>query len=147
MIISIEENKLSFNKDFLDNITIEIALKLLGEIGKKIKWEKVTISYTPDSSKYIDIPEFSEEYRYQVWLSPTNRKGAEGMLWLEPPYFTGTKENKTLSKHQATCFIDDIDKTPYSIALYSASGRVYLTNGSEGSNIPINSVWVLRQEV
>ncbi|PQP78759.1 hypothetical protein C6B38_04120 [Spiroplasma sp. ChiS] len=100
-----------------------------------------------NSADYIDIPEFSEEYRYQVWISPTNRKGAEGMLWLEPPYFTEQKENKTSSKHQATCFIDDMDKKPYSIALYSASGRVYLTNGSDGSNIPINSVRIFRQEV
>ncbi|AXF95953.1 hypothetical protein [Spiroplasma phoeniceum] len=141
----IENNKLSFNKSFKD--TFEQVIKWIFDIGKKIKWEKVSISYTPDSAKYIDIPEFSEEYRYQVWLSPTNRKGAEGMLWLEPPYFTETKENKTLSKHQATCFIDDFDKTPYSIALYSASGRIYLTNGSEGSNIPINSVRIFRQEV
>ncbi|AXF96690.1 hypothetical protein [Spiroplasma phoeniceum] len=141
----IENNKLSLDKGLTD--TIEQVIKWIFDIGKKIKWEKVSISYTPDSAKYIDIPEFSEEYRYQVWLSPTNRKGAEGMLWLEPPYFTETKENKTLSKHQATCFIDDFDKTPYSIALYSASGRVYLTNGSEGSNIPINSVRIFRQEV
>ncbi|PQP78722.1 hypothetical protein C6B38_04310 [Spiroplasma sp. ChiS] len=122
-------------------------LKWVFEINKKIKWEKVSISYTPDSDNSIDIPEFSEKYRYQVWLSPTNRKGAEGMLWLEPPYFTEQKENNTLSKHQATCFIDDMDKNPYSIALYSASGRIYLTDGSKGSNIPINSVRVLRQEV
>ncbi|AXF95749.1 hypothetical protein [Spiroplasma phoeniceum] len=141
----VKNNKLSLNQSFKD--TFEQVIKWIFDIGKKIKWEKVSISYTPDSAKYIDIPEFSEEYRYQVWLSPTNRKGAEGMLWLEPPYFTETKENKTLSKHQATCFIDDFDKTPYSIALYSASGRVYLTNGSEGSNIPINSVRIFRQEV
>ncbi|ALA97255.1 hypothetical protein SKUN_00339 [Spiroplasma kunkelii CR2-3x] len=136
----IEEDKLSLSKDWELKFTVEVVQKILEGIGKKLIWESVPIpSFTTDSVKFIDIPEFSEKYRYQVWLSPTIRKGAEGMLWLEPPYFS--------SKHQATCFIDDMDKTPYSITLYNSGGRVYLTNGSDGSNILINSVRILRQEV
>nr|CAK99191.1 hypothetical protein n-terminal and c-terminal truncated [Spiroplasma citri] len=70
VIPSIENNKLSLNKGLKD--TIEQMLKWVLEINKKIKWEKVSISYTPDSSTYIDIPEFSEKYRYDVRISPTN---------------------------------------------------------------------------
>ncbi|PQP78593.1 hypothetical protein C6B38_05035 [Spiroplasma sp. ChiS] len=141
---NIENNKLSLNKGLKD--TIDQMLKWVFEINKKIKWEKVPISYTPDSSTYIDIPEFSEKYRYDVRLSPTIRKNVEGSLKLEPPYILDRHEN-ILIKRQADCFIDDLDKIPYSIALYNSNGRVYLTNGSTGTNITINSVRILRQEV
>ncbi|AXF96049.1 hypothetical protein [Spiroplasma phoeniceum] len=141
----IENNKLSLDKGLTD--TIDQMLKWVLEINKKIKWEEVPISYTPDSSTYIDIPEFSEEYRYQVRMSPTNRSTSEGNLRLDPPYFTEKKANKTLSKRQSIAFIDDMDKTHYSISLYNATGRVYLTDGNAGNNVKINSVRVLRQEV
>ncbi|APE75591.1 hypothetical protein [Spiroplasma citri] len=117
------------------------------EINKKIKWEEVSISYTPDSSTYIDISEFSEKYCYDVRISPTNFNKAEGFLLLRPPYFTETKENKTLTKQQSNCFAGDVGKTPYDLSLYSASDRVYLTDVSTGNNTRINSVRIFRQEV
>ncbi|AXF96353.1 hypothetical protein [Spiroplasma phoeniceum] len=80
-------------------------------------------------------------------MSPTNRSTSEGNLRLDPPYFTEKKANKTLSKRQSIAFIDDMDKTHYSISLYNATGRVYLTDGNTGNNVKINSVRVLRQEV
>ncbi|WFG97408.1 hypothetical protein M1770_04940 [Spiroplasma citri] len=70
VIPSIENNKLSLNKGLKD--TIDQMLEWVLEMNKKIKWEEVSISYTPDSSNYIDIPEFSEKYRYDVRISPTN---------------------------------------------------------------------------
>ncbi|QED24631.1 hypothetical protein [Spiroplasma citri] len=48
-------------------------------MGKKIIWEEVPISsFKPDANNYIDIPEFSEKYCYDVRISPTNFKEAEG---------------------------------------------------------------------
>nr|CAK99135.1 hypothetical protein SPICI08_006 [Spiroplasma citri] len=141
----IENNKLSLNKGLKD--TIDQMLEWVLEMNKKIKWEEVSISYTPDSSTYIDIPEFSEEYCYDVRISPTNFKEAEGFLWLRPPYFTKTKENKTLVKQQSNSFAGDVGKISYDLSLYSSIGRVYLTDVSTGTNIPINSVRIFRQEV
>ncbi|PQP78957.1 hypothetical protein C6B38_02990 [Spiroplasma sp. ChiS] len=141
----IENNKLSLNKGLKN--TIEQMLKWVFEINKKIKWEKVSISYTPDSSTYIDIPEFSEKYRYDVRISPTNFKKAEGFLLLRPPYFTETQANKTLTKQQNDCFAGDVGQTPYDLSLYNSSGRVYLTDVSTGNNTKINSVRIFRQEV
>ncbi|WFG95456.1 hypothetical protein M0C40_04995 [Spiroplasma citri] len=145
VIPSIENNKLSLNKGLKD--TIEQILKWVLEINKKIKWEKVSISYTPDSSIYIDIPEFSEKYRYDVRISPTNFKKTEGFLLLEPPYFTKTKENKTLVKQQSNSFAGDVGKISYDLSLFNSSGRVYLTDVSTGNNTAINSVRIFRQEV
>ncbi|WFG96241.1 hypothetical protein M0C40_09215 [Spiroplasma citri] len=141
----IENNKLSLNKGLKD--TIEQILKWVLEINKKIKWEKVSISYTPDSSNYIDIPEFSEKYCYDVRISPTNFKKAEGFLLLRPPYFTETKANKTLTKQQSNSFAGDVGKISYDLSLYSSIGRVYLTDVSTGTNTKINSVRIFRQEV
>nr|CAK99585.1 hypothetical n-terminal truncated transmembrane protein [Spiroplasma citri] len=141
----IENNKLSLNKSLKD--TIDQLLKWVFEINKKIKWEEVSISYTPDSSNYIDIPEFSEKYCYDVRISPTNFKEAEGFLWLRPPYFTKTKENKTLVKQQSNSFAGDVGKISYDLSLYSAFGRVYLTDVSTGANTKINSVRIFRKEV
>ncbi|WP_310612942.1 hypothetical protein [Spiroplasma citri] len=141
----IENNKLSLDKGLKD--TIEQMLKWVFEMNKKIIWEEVSISYTPDSSTYIDIPEFSEEYCYDVRISPTNFKEAEGFLWLRPPYFTKTKENKTLVKQQSNSFAGDVGKISYDLSLYSAIGRVYLTDVSTGTNTKINSVRIFRKEV
>nr|CAK99965.1 hypothetical n-terminal truncated transmembrane protein [Spiroplasma citri] len=141
----IENNKLSLDKGLKD--TIEQMLKWVFEMNKKIIWEEVSISYTPDSSNYIDIPEFSEKYCYDVRISPTNFKEAEGFLWLRPPYFTKTKENKTLVKQQSNSFAGDVGKISYDLSLYSAIGRVYLTDVSTGTNTKINSVRIFRKEV
>ncbi|WFG98430.1 hypothetical protein M1770_00210 [Spiroplasma citri] len=141
----IENNKLSLNKSLKD--TIDQMLEWVLEMNKKIKWEEVSISYTPDSSNYIDIPEFSEKYCYDVRISPTNFKEAEGFLWLRPPYFTKTKENKTLVKQQSNSFAGDVGKISYDLSLYSAIGRVYLTDVSTGANTKINSVRIFRKEV
>ncbi|ALA97938.1 hypothetical protein SKUN_001052 [Spiroplasma kunkelii CR2-3x] len=63
------DNDTILSKDWELKITIEIAQKIIERIGNKIRWEPVPIpSFTTDSAKYIDIPEFSEKYRYQVWL-------------------------------------------------------------------------------
>nr|CAL00068.1 hypothetical protein n-terminal truncated [Spiroplasma citri] len=141
----IENNKLSLDKGLTDSI--EQMLKWVFEMNKKIIWEEVSISYTPDSSTYIDIPEFSEEYCYDVRISPTNFKEAEGFLWLRPPYFTKTKENKTLVKQQSNSFAGDVGKISYDLSLYSSIGRVYLTDVSTGTNTKINSVRIFRKEV
>nr|CAK99607.1 hypothetical protein SPICI17_022 [Spiroplasma citri] len=141
----IENNKLSLNKGLKD--TIDQMLEWVLEMNKKIKWEEVSISYTPDSSTYIDIPEFSEKYCYDVRISPTNFNKAEGFLLLRPPYFTETKANKTLTKQQSNCFAGDMGKTPYDLSLYSVTGRVFLTDVSTGANTKINSVRIFRKEV
>ncbi|WFG96646.1 hypothetical protein M0C40_01105 [Spiroplasma citri] len=141
----IENNKLSLDKGLKD--TIEQMLKWVFEMNKKIIWEEVSISYTPDSSTYIDIPEFSEKYCYDVRISPTNFKKAEGFLLLRPPYFTETKANKTLTKQQSNSFAGDTGKISYDLSLFNSSGRVYLTDVSTGNNTKINSVRIFRQEV
>ncbi|QJU61611.1 hypothetical protein [Spiroplasma citri] len=116
-------------------------------MNKKIIWEEVPISsFKPDVNNYIDIPEFSEKYCYDVRISPTNFKEAEGFLWLRPPYFT-KQANKTLIKQQSNCFAGDVGKIPYDLSLYSAIGRVYLTDVSTGANTKINSVRIFRKEV
>ncbi|QIA73194.1 hypothetical protein GL982_07145 [Spiroplasma citri] len=141
----IENNKLSLNKGLKDNI--EQILKWVLEMDKKIIWEEVPISsFKPDVNNYIDIPEFSEKYCYDVRISPTNFKEAEGFLWLRPPYFT-KQANKTLIKQQSNCFAGDVGKIPYDLSLYSAIGRVYLTDVSTGANTKINSVRIFRKEV
>ncbi|WP_272951877.1 hypothetical protein [Spiroplasma citri] len=38
-------------------------------------------------------------------------------------------------------------KIPYDLSLYSATGRVYLTDVSTGANTKINSVRIFRKEV
>ncbi|QIA67023.1 hypothetical protein [Spiroplasma citri] len=141
----IENNKLSLNKGLKD--TIDQILKWVLEMDKKIIWEEVPISsFEPDANNYIDIPEFSEKYCYDVRISPTNFKEAEGFLWLRPPYFT-KQANKTLIKQQSNCFAGDVGKIPYDLSLYSAIGRVYLTDVSTGANTKINSVRIFRKEV
>ncbi|QIA68776.1 hypothetical protein GL982_11270 (plasmid) [Spiroplasma citri] len=141
----IENNKLSLNKGLKD--TIDQILKWVLEMDKKIIWEEVPISsFKPDANNYIDIPEFSEKYCYDVRISPTNFKEAEGFLWLRPPYFT-KQANNTLIKQQSNCFAGDVGKIPYDLSLYSATGRVYLTDVSTGANTKINSVRIFRKEV
>ncbi|QIA70879.1 hypothetical protein GL981_11440 (plasmid) [Spiroplasma citri] len=141
----IENNKLSLNKGLKD--TIDQILKWVLEMNKKIIWEEVPISsFKPDANNYIDIPEFSEKYCYDVRISPTNFKEAEGFLLLRPPYFT-KQANKTLIKQQSNCFAGDVGKIPYDLSLYSAIGRVYLTDVSTGANTKINSVRIFRKEV
>ncbi|QED24819.1 hypothetical protein [Spiroplasma citri] len=141
----IENNKLSLNKGLKD--IIDQILKWVLEMGKKIIWEEVPISsFKPDANNYIDIPEFSEKYCYDVRISPTNFKEAEGFLWLRPPYFT-KQANNTLIKQQSNCFAGDVGKIPYDLSLYSATGRVYLTDVSTGANTKINSVRIFRKEV
>ncbi|QIA66734.1 hypothetical protein [Spiroplasma citri] len=141
----IENNKLSLNKGLKD--TIDQILKWVLEMNKKIIWEEVPISsFKPDANNYIDIPEFSEKYCYDVRISPTNFKEAEGFLWLRPPYFT-KQANNTLIKQQSNCFAGDVGKIPYDLSLYSATGRVYLTDVSTGANTKINSVRIFRKEV
>ncbi|QED24602.1 hypothetical protein [Spiroplasma citri] len=141
----IENNKLSLNKGLKD--TIDQILKWVLEMNKKIIWEEVPISsFKPDVNNYIDIPEFSEKYCYDVRISPTNFKEAEGFLLLRPPYFT-KQANNNLIKQQSNCFAGDVGKTPYDLSLYSATGRVYLTDVSTGANTKINSVRIFRKEV